>query len=582
MKLFTRILLCLVLMATLPLRAASGNSYQELIEAGFAATDENRFADAIDHLVPALDLIPADSTDILDDIYNSLLVCYMRLGQSDEALKYGKKTLEIDEKSGILEDLSSTLNNLAAICLATKRYETAREYIQRAIEIEQELQRDDKLAIRVAILGEIYANEGNYEQALANFKQALDLDRAGQREAKVAIRLSQMGNTMVLAGQFAEAISYLEQADQMLRQSQNTPSLAMNLASLGKAESMQGQNREAVAHITEAIEIAHSSGLRQIEMNCNRDLSRVYHAMHDLRSYGCLNRYIELQDSINSEQVQQQISDLEVRYQMKQKEQEIALDKATIARQQQLHIGLIILLALAVVMLFLGRRSLHLQRQNMQLRDNFYRLISHDLKNPALAQQHSLQQLCRYIEVIDVNTLRQQLAHLSQDADAQVALLFDLLDWTSLQTGKLRYSPIRFDLLALAQEVATQHRGQAAVKGIQVQVNSTASNPYVMADRQLTASILRNTLNNAIKFSSAGQSIELSIADHLLTVTDHGQGFDVEQQLRTQSSQSGTANEKGSALGLSLARKLAKLNQSELNIESKIGVGTVIKLSFKE
>lgn len=564
------------------LTAASANDYQQRVEAGFTAADENRFGDAITELEAVMDQIPADSIDIITDVYNTLQNCYFRLGQIDEALTYGEKILAIDEKSGIAENLSSTLNNLGAICTGAKRYDLAKEYIMRAIEIEHELKRNDRLSVRYGILGEIYANEGNHQEALHYFGQALELDREDGREEKVAIRLSQLGNTLMLAGQYAEAIPYLHEAEPMLRRFNNTPSLAMNLLSLGKAESMRGRHSVAVDHIAEAIRIAQGSGLRQIEMNCNMELSKVYHAMHDARSYDCLTRYISLQDSIHSERVQQQLSELEVRYQIKQKEQEIALDKVTIARQRQLYIGLIILLCLALVMLFFAWRSLKLQRQILHLRDNFYRLISHDLKNPALAQQHSLQQLCRYAEVIDKATLGQQLAHLAQDADAQVALLFDLLDWSSLQTGKLRYSPIRFDLVALAQEVATQHRGQASIKGIDVVVASTAQDPYVTADRQLTASILRNALNNAIKFSSSGEQIEVSIGDRRLTVTDHGQGFDPEEQQRTQASKAGTANETGNALGLALARKLATLNRSELNITSKIGVGTTITLTFAE
>lgn len=582
MKYIARLLLSLVVLLATQATAANTESYKALSEAGYAAEGENHFADAIPSFEAALELIPKDSTLLIADVCNSLLNCYFRLGQIDEALQYGQKLLEIDEESGIAEDLSSTLNNLAVVCASAKRFKLAKEYIQRSIEIERELNHDDKLAIRLGVLGELYANEGDYQQALLYLRQALDLDKEGGREAKVAIRLSQLGNTLLLDGQYAAAMPCLREADPLLRRFNNTPSLAMNLLSMGKLEYLQGHYNEAIAHISEALEITQANGMRQIEMNCNMELSRAYYKMHDLRSYDCLTRYIQLQDSVNSEQVQEQISNLEVQYQMKQKEQEIALDKVTIARQQQLYIGLAILLVMALVILFFVGRSLKLQRQNMQLRDNFYRLISHDLKNPALAQRHSLQQLYRYLDVIDTATMKQQLAHLSQDADAQVALLFDLLDWTSLQTGKMHYSPIRFDLLALAQEVATQHRGQASVKGISVDVSSTASDPYIMADRQLTASILRNLLNNAIKFSDAGQHIELSVADRQLTVADHGRGFDVAQQLRSQSSQSGTANEKGNALGLSLARRMAKLNHTELSIESTIGVGTTITLSFAE
>lgn len=218
----------------------------------------------------------------------------------------------------------------------------------------------------------------------------------------------------------------------------------------------------------------------------------------------------------------------------------------------------------------------------MQLRNRFTRLISHDLKNPALAQQQGLQQLCRYLDILDNTTLRQELTHLSQDADAQVDLLYDLLDWSSLQTGKLSYSPLRFDLVQLAQEVIKQHRGQAQIKGIDLVADNQTTDPFITSDRQMVASILRNAISNAIKFTDTGGQIRVIIADQRISVQDNGRGFDVAKQQKQKTSEAGTLDEKGSALGLNLARQMASLTHSKLEINSKVGQGTTINLTFQE
>lgn len=559
------------------------DSFHERLMAGETAFEESRFEDAIQCYESAIEVTPSDSLSALSDAYNSIAISYFRIGKLDLALEYGQKSLSIDEISGDEGNMASTLNSLAGFCMSAKRNKEAEGYIDRAIEIEKRLGRKEKLGIRLAMKGEILTQMDRFDEAIELLEEALSLDRELGNDQKVAVRLTQLGTTLMHCKQFARAEQYLLQAVVVLRKYQNMPSLAMTLLSLSTTARNQHHLADARKYIQESIEIARTHGIRTIQMHGYMELANIYQDEKSPEAFDWVMQYVKLKDSINSEQVQQQISDLEVRYQTREKEQQIAMDEEIIANQRLLYWALAGLLALAVIAVLFLIRTLRLKNQNLVLRNRFTHLISHDLKNPAIAQQQGLQQLCRYIDLLDKDTMRQELSNLSQDADAQVSLLYDLLDWSSLQTGKLRYQPLSFDLESLAQEVLSQHRGQAQVKNIQLHVErEKGQTTTVTSDRRMVASILRNAVNNAIKFTSDGGDIEIRVEPKTIIVKDNGQGFDVAKQEHTQSSQRGTSNEVGTALGLSLARRLAKLCHAELMIDSQIGVGTTIKLSFEQ
>lgn len=556
--------------------AAGTNNYEEKLEAAYAAADEDRFQESIDLLVPLIEQIPADSAEALSEVYSTLTTNYYRLGQYDQALSYGRRGLSLDEQLGQKENLSSTLSNLAAICLANGRFDEAEGYLLRSILIEKELDRKDKLAIRLGLLSENYTQAGRLEEALERAQQALDLDRENGREDKVAIRLSQMGGTLVNMCRFSEAEPLLKEAVELHRKYQNLPSLALTLVSLGTTTRALFHTKEAEAYLKECIDIAEKIDYNQARLAAYMELARMYNTARDPRAFDYLSRFMNLKDSLTNEQVQQQISDLKVQYETQEKEQEIALQEATISRQRLLYIGLAILLALAVAALFFAFRMLRLKEQNMQLKDRFMQLISHDLKNPAIAQQRNLHGLLKCHQVLEPAEMNEQLMQMAQASDAQVGLLYDLLDWAGLQTGRLKYEPIQLDLLSLAQKAIEQHSSQAKLKQISLCLSSEGEDHLVKADRQMVSAILRNVLSNAIKFSPAEANVEVIVEGHSVSVRDHGTGFDPTQLKQ----QTGTDGEEGSSLGLGLAYKLAKINHAKLDITSKKEVGTTVKLTF--
>lgn len=568
--------LCLLLTILLSMActcAVADDNFDKQLDAAYAAQDSGHYERAIDILLPMLQTVPEDSVDILSDVLSTLANDYYRLGQFDKALEYGRRNLAIDEKSGRDENLSSSLNNLAAICSTIGRYEQAEEYLRRGIEIEERLGRDDKLAIRLGMLCEVYTLQDRTEEALPLAQRALELDQKGGREDKAAIRMSQLGNTLVHLQRHAEAEPYLRQAVSLLAKHQNYSSLALTHLALGQVERHLGQKEKALQTLRQAVHIAQQIGQRHTRMTGYRELARLCNEMgNTAEAYRYMDAYAELKDSISTEQVHQQISDLQVRYETDKKELELASQKAIIDRQNTITLAVCILLVLTLIALAAVFHSLRMQKRIVRLRDEFLRIISHDLKNPALACQQSLHLLHRHLTDLPPDDVRTEVGHMAEAADAQVGLIYDLLTWAQLRTRRLRLNPIRLDLNCVVEEAVAQHANQAAIKSISLRCPTSGTAAYAIADRQTVATIVRNLLSNAIKFSHTGGEIVLETADGMLRITDHGIGMDTSLQ----SSLRGTSGEEGTGFGLGLARTLVQRNGGTLQIASQQGHGTAI------
>src|SRR5690606_37006849 len=111
---------------------------------------------------------------------------------------------------------------------------------------------------------------------------------------------------------------------------------------------------------------------------------------------------------------------------------------------------------------------------------------------------------------------------------------------------------------------------------------------YAWVDRDMLQLIVRNLINNAIKFSPRGAHIQVSVcasgADCLITVADTGMGITPAQQaalfsLKTRSTY-GTDNERGIGLGLFLCKEYTLAQEGRLSFDSELGKGTKFYVSF--
>jgi signal transduction histidine kinase len=280
---------------------------------------------------------------------------------------------------------------------------------------------------------------------------------------------------------------------------------------------------------------------------------------------------------------------MEVKYETDKKNVEIEMQQSVIARQNMqrrfwaagVAVCVAFLILLWYMLLLRTRRNRALTEMNAT-KDKFFSIISHDLKNPALALHESLKLLVRNGRTWDTETLTEYCQELLQSAEGHIELIYSLLDWTRVQTGRMTCKIDTFPLCDLYPAISPI-RKMAENKNIALTV-SIPDNALVNGDSNILAVVVRNLLTNAVKFTPEGGQVTLDISPvspmvYTISVSDTGIGMSKEQishlfHLDRSNSQPGTAGEKGTGLGLIICRDLLEKHGTRLYTESEEGKGS--------
>lgn len=221
----------------------------------------------------------------------------------------------------------------------------------------------------------------------------------------------------------------------------------------------------------------------------------------------------------------------------------------------------------------------------MNARNRLFSIIGHDVRAPIGYTCQALEMLVenKDIPAKERNELLQMMA---SSSESTYNLLDNLLVWGRSQTGKLKASPVRFQLKALIDESLELVSIGVREKGLKVEVFISEEH-HLMADRDQLYVVVRNLLSNAIKFTPEKGSIYISSKkdnkEIVISVRDTGIGipksiiteiFDSEAHYTT----NGTKGEKGSGLGLSICQEIMQSNKGWLKVESSPGIGTTIQI----
>jgi signal transduction histidine kinase len=191
---------------------------------------------------------------------------------------------------------------------------------------------------------------------------------------------------------------------------------------------------------------------------------------------------------------------------------------------------------------------------------------------------------------LDKATLSSYYSELLKSADSQVELLYNLLGWAQLETGRMSVHPDVFDLKLVINAETKLMQLPLANKNILLSC-SFPENTLAFADKTMIGTVVRNLLSNAIKFTHVDGEIELAVTEQkdifVVSIKDNGIGMTPETRnklfrIDSQHSTSGTAGESGSGLGLIVCKELVEKNGGTLTVESEEGKGTTFRFTVKE
>lgn len=216
-------------------------------------------------------------------------------------------------------------------------------------------------------------------------------------------------------------------------------------------------------------------------------------------------------------------------------------------------------------------------------KDKFFSIIAHDLRNPFHALKGYTELLKRDYHNFSKEDIEQILEDLDESTNQSFNLLQNLLYWTRSQTDRVQIFKSTFDLSPLVEEVIKLAQPNAQKKK-QKMVYSIESDCLLEADRDMIATIIRNLVFNAIKFSEEGKRIQINASTNegkvVFAVIDKGIGISEEKQkhlfsLEENISTNGTLGETGSGLGLILCKEFAEKNGGTIEVQSEPGKGSV-------
>ena len=217
-------------------------------------------------------------------------------------------------------------------------------------------------------------------------------------------------------------------------------------------------------------------------------------------------------------------------------------------------------------------------------KSQFLSAASHDLRQPLQALVLLQELLAQKVSDPDCRTL---LGRIDRTLDAMATLLDSLLDINRIEAGAVDVTPASFGLDALLAEIVQGLAGKAEANGLKLRW--VRSGLTVMSDRRHLATMIRNVLANALKYTARGGVVigARRCGDQVhIEVWDSGIGippdkldtvFQPYQQLR-----SGNADRKqggGMGLGLAIVRSLGERLGHAVTLRSRVGKGSVFSIS---
>jgi len=259
-----------------------------------------------------------------------------------------------------------------------------------------------------------------------------------------------------------------------------------------------------------------------------------------------------------------------------------------------------------------SKAEIIIKQQNDELvklnsdKDRFMSILSHDLKSPFNTILGYTELLEEDFYKFNTSEILERLGIIKDMSQKTFNLLEDLLLWTKSQSGKLTFQPKQVDFNKICNEIIESFKLSAIAKNININYFST-HNITLQADENMFKTILRNLISNAIKFTNPngrikvyaetmdngqmamGSGESLPIVHYplsiVITIADNGVGIDQNDipklwNIVTKHSTYGTANEKGTGLGLILCKEFVEKHGGKIWCESKVGKGSEFKFTM--
>ena len=569
-----------------------------------------------------------------------------------KALEYFTKAYDIFEKTDDLHGKAELLRYIGEVYFNQGEFGLAESYHFRSIEINEKLYDSTGLGKSYNALGRIFKRQLRIEEAREVFLKAFTIWENQNDTLKLAGTYSNLGNLSINALQYDAANEYFSRALGLFSIINHQRGVASTYNSLGKVAAGRNDLFHSEQYFEKSLEIAAQYGLDSILAINYMDMAQLKNRVGDLRNaFYFQSKRIDLMDKWFDQETKRINDELQFVLNREMKEFELLQiqkdEENNFINLQDYNLIRNFLIAgvvMILVLLFLlynrflmvrnSNRLLEKQKSEISManhrlielnyslleqkrmfeeinnklnisnqkliesekhlietnatKDKFFSIISHDLRNPFASIVSFSRILKRDIDNLNKSDLQELAVELDKSVLKINNLLENLLNWSRTQTGKIKYKPEYIALNEIVKEIVYLFENNAKGKGIEV-VDEVDNNLAVWADKDMTETILRNLLSNALKYTLPDGKVRItsSIENHQahISVIDNGIGMTeqvMKKIFRTDILHStyGTADEKGSGIGLLLCKEFAERQGGGITFDSEPDKGTTFTFSI--
>jgi signal transduction histidine kinase/tetratricopeptide (TPR) repeat protein len=574
---------------------------------------------------------------------NSIGLIYGYQDENENTLKYYLEALALLKKvkhrtPKIDTEEIVVQTNLINHYRETRQYRKVIEHALPAIVVAREIGDSVRLASIMNSLGNGYKNMNQIDKSLETFREAVKIFELMGDEFRKAFVFINIGGVFDFIHQTDSSLKYYSYALKTFKEEKYVFGELNALTGMAGDYMILHRDQEARKIFLSCIDTALAYGFNDIVLES-------YSAMADLEyrtgnykmAYDFKERYRLLNDSIFTVEKQLQYAKLQTQYESVQKENEINLLKAEkLIRDNELRrnkrfnwIVLSVLIVLLVIFYvgyifykqkrkanaLLTEKNNQIEVKNRQLsqmnqeiihineklqvsqieltnsnnaKNRFFSILGHDLRNPFHSIMGHSYLLSKSYDRLAVDERKKYADEILNSCEQVNRLLDNLLEWIRTQSDGIVFNPHELEFYRLVQDALSVLKNSANDKSIEI-ISNIDKHIKIMADYSMIETVVRNLVNNGIKFTPAGGKITISAtleaSKFIVNVTDNGVGipagdleklFNVDSNIKTR----GTNNERGTGLGLVICKEFIDCHNGQLWAESEVGKGTSFYFSI--
>ncbi|PKQ63949.1 hypothetical protein BZG02_08020 [Labilibaculum filiforme] len=543
---------------------------------------------------------------------NTIAANYLNQAKYNDALENFTRAYQLADSLNIDKVLINISLNIGTTLLYNEEFDNAMKYFEKVIAKSDSLDATIAYAAALTNMGACYTRKGEDEKALGFFNRALLAFKQLNNLIQVGLLYTNLGQTNYRLNNMELASSYLQKAIDLNRANKIYTQLIISLIIDAEVQVTNQNFSKAKLHLDEANELIDQYNINTNKKDLYSNYSYYYTKTKQFeKALEYKQKELNEKDRTFTETRQQQISELETKFETKLKENEneslrkdLALHKLNTEKQTQIRNFLIIvfLLVIVLVLILLNRARLKklshqiIENQKSELeianstKDKFFAIIAHDLRSPFSALVGLCELLSQSYEEIGEKERKMYINDLHNASMNTFNLLENLLTWSRIQQGSIKIHKEEQDISSLIANIIQLTQAAAKLKNISI-INSIPQNSIATFDKNSTETVLMNLVNNAIKFTHEKGSISISSEEKngnfIVAINDSGVGMTEKQithlfKIDENISTPGTNKETGTGLGLILCEEFMELNNGKIWVESKQGEGSTFYLSFEK